>query len=293
MTPAERLAAYRRWHIDVVEVKRGGLSWQNHCRPRSTGAWGDMHADVTHHTGPFGSVPQMLALLWAGRSDLPGPLCHDSTAPNGTLYVVGHGRANHAGKGARNVYDALLADRRPPAPGADAVDFNAFTYGNEVMHPGDSSPYPHAQIQTAVRRSAAICEFHGWTAASAILHKGLTQRKPDWSFSGQPWFQDEVAHALSVGPDRYAFPKSRKPATTPRPKPEPVPVPAPTPDPIVQEDDMTFVIYQGQWYLAGNGHLIAVTRNIERTGDWRIVTVDDLTWSRLVKAYDVIPEAAK
>lgn len=215
LTPAQLLAAYKRWGVDVVQVTRGGVSWRDHHRPASTGGWGDMHGCLLHHTGPFATVKGMLAMLWEGRSDLPGPLCNEATGPDGRVYLIGWGRANHAGLGAANVRDALLHDVAPPAPGPDAIDGNAILYGNEVIHPG-SGPYPHEQIEAAVRVTAAKIEAHGWKAASAIQHKGWTRRKVDMSWHGddaQADFRDEVARALRVGPERYEFPKP--PAPTP------------------------------------------------------------------------------
>jgi hypothetical protein len=136
-------------------------------------------------------------------------LCHVSTAPDGRVFLIGwNGRANHAGSGAQNVLSSLLAESEPSAPGPDAVDGNAVLYGNEVMHPGDHSPYPDVQIEAAVRFNAAVCEHHGWTSNSSIMHKEWTRRKPDMSFhnprSGRD-FRAEVARALELGPEQYHF----------------------------------------------------------------------------------------
>jgi hypothetical protein len=209
MTADEILAALDRWNVEVVKVRRDTTSWRNHHRPQSTGAYGDMHGILNHHTGPFSTVHGMVGLLWNGRSDLPGPLCHVSTAPNGRLFLIGWGgRTNHAGLGGRNVMLALNDESDPPPPDADAVDGNAILYGNEVMHPGDASPYPAAQIEAAVRFNAAVCEHHGWTANSALMHREWTKRKTDMSFRNPnpgKHFREEVARALDAGPDAYQF----------------------------------------------------------------------------------------
>jgi hypothetical protein len=55
------------------------------------------------------------------------------------------------------------------------------------------------------------------------------------------------------------------------------------------EDDLVVVVYNGTWYLAGNGHLIATTR-FSNAKALRRVDVDEITWRRLIKAYTVIPE---
>jgi hypothetical protein len=150
-----------------------------------------------------------------GRAGLPGPLCNEATAPDGTIYLIGWGRANHAGKGARNVLDALIADKTAPQPGADSVDGNALLYGNEVIHPGNTAPYPREQIEAAVRATAAKIELHGWKATSVIQHKGWTRRKVDMSWHGaaaQLHFQAEVDRALREGPARYRFPRPAQPS---------------------------------------------------------------------------------
>lgn len=209
MSAEELLDALRRWRIDFVKVSRGSVTWREHHRPRTTGAFGKMHGILNHHTGPFSSVKGIVAVLWEGRSDLPGPLCHVSTAPDGRLFLIGwNGRTNHAGLGARNVDQALVDEAQPPPPGADAVDGNAVLYGNEVMHPGNDRPYPDAQIETAVRFNAAVCEHHGWTANSVLMHREWTSRKPDMSWRGLRGgtrLRAEVARALDVGPRAYHF----------------------------------------------------------------------------------------
>lgn len=209
MSAEELLDALRRWRIDVVKVRRGGTTWREHHRPPSTGAFGAMHGILNHHTGPFSSVKGMVAMLWEGRSDLPGPLCHVSTAADGRLFLIGwNGRTNHAGLGARNVDRALVDESKPPQPGPDAVDGNAVLYGNEVMHPGNDRPFPDAQIETMVRFNAAVCEHHGWTGNSALMHREWTSRKPDMSWlgpKGGTQLRAEVARALEAGPKAYHF----------------------------------------------------------------------------------------
>jgi hypothetical protein len=209
MSAEELLEALRRWRVDVVKVRRKDVTWREHHRPRSTGAFGTMHGILNHHTGPFSSVKGMVAMLWEGRSDLPGPLCHVSTAPDGRLFLIGwNGRTNHAGLGARNVDEALVDESKPPQPGKDAVDGNAVLYGNEVMHPGNDRPFPDPQIETMVRFNAAVCEHHGWTANSALMHREWTARKPDMSWLGAKGgarLRAEVARALEAGPKAYHF----------------------------------------------------------------------------------------
>lgn len=211
MTGADLVAAYRRWGLTVVQVRRRGVSWRANNRP---GNYGPMCGQVAHHTGPYGTVEGMLALLFEGRSDLPGGLCTDGIAPNGTVYMISGGRANHAGKGAGNVYSALRDDRTPGPPGPDAADGNAVLYGDEVMNPGDGATrYPDPQFEALVRVQAARAQWHGWDGAHSIRHGGWTTRKIDTRGTTahgdtitQDFLQREVARALRLGPDLYAYP---------------------------------------------------------------------------------------
>jgi hypothetical protein len=227
------LNAFKRWRITATEVSRGGVLARNHHRPQS---YGDMHGILQHHTGPFSTVSGMLALLWDGRSDLPGPLCTYSTAPDGHVYLISGGRANHAGAGGQNVYNALIADAPTPRPGADVVDGNAHLYGNEIMSAGSaSSIYPDVQVQAAVRAAAAICELHKWKGTSVIRHGDWTARKVDTAGKSQhgdvlstSFWHSEVARALKVGPAAYTYP-----ATAPKP---------PTPKTTLTDADVAAIV---------------------------------------------------
>jgi hypothetical protein len=234
MTVPEMLAAFKRWHVDAEELVRGGVRARDHHRPQ---AYGDMHGMLQHHTGPWSTVDGMKALLWDGRSDLPGPLCQFTVAPDGKVSIVSGGRANHAGAGAANVYQALVNDGATPAPGPDSVDGNAHLYGTEIMSAGAStSVYPDAQVQAAVRLDAAVCEHHGWRGNSVIRHATWTRRKVDTAgrsahgdvLDVQFW-QSEVNRALTVGPDAYSYPAGVKPPQPPTPPTPPTPPNPPSP----------------------------------------------------------------
>jgi hypothetical protein len=183
-TPAKFVAALRAEGVKVVGVTKNGVAWTNHSRPASLGAF-DPHGVLNHHTGPFSTVSGMVSLLWNGRSDLPGPLAHVGLAPDGTAYMVGWNRANHAGKGDKDTYNAILNETGVfPKPNYDSVDGNSKLYGIEVMHKGDSSAYTDAQIQALVKINAAIERLHGWTYNSSAHHKEWTHRKTDMSWHG-------------------------------------------------------------------------------------------------------------
>lgn len=174
ITPDQWIAALRAEGVtDIVEMP----GWRTHNR-NGRGAWGDVHASMVHHTAGEGAgLPEY---CYTGNPDLPGPVCHDFLARSGRLYLVGNGRANHAGKVARNAYDAVLNERAVhPAPGPDELDGNAVSYGMEVENSGaPGRAWPVVQYDTAVRVQAARCRFHGWTANSVWAHKEATTRKP-------------------------------------------------------------------------------------------------------------------
>ncbi|GAA3769387.1 peptidoglycan-binding protein [Streptomyces phyllanthi] len=178
-TPLSASAFARALRAEGVTVKEHG-AWSTHNR-NAIGAWGPAQGVMLHHTAGTNSV----ALCRTGRADLPGPLCIAVIAKNGTVHLVGYGRTNHAGRGARAAYDAVRAGTAVPSgPGADAVDGNAHFYGFEIENLGNGrDPYPEAQLAAVERVAAAVCRAHGWSAARVIGHKEWTRRKIDPTFS--------------------------------------------------------------------------------------------------------------
>ncbi|WP_324290165.1 peptidoglycan-binding protein [Streptomyces antarcticus] len=193
--------------VNVKEYK----DWRSHNRNHK-GAWGPVHGVVIHHTAGTSS----LDLCYTGYDELPGPLCHTYLHKDGTAYMVGNGRANHAGTFAQNAVDAAVSESAThPRPDAtEPVDGNSRFYGIEIENRGDNKdPYPDVQYKAAVRWAAAICRFHGWTADSVIGHKEGTRRKIDPTFDmGQ--FRKDVAAQLGQKPE----PQPEKP-TPPAPLP--------------------------------------------------------------------------
>ncbi|MFI7278389.1 N-acetylmuramoyl-L-alanine amidase [Streptomyces sp. NPDC049879] len=143
--------------VKVVEHK----NWRTNNRNK-VGSWGPVHGVMVHHTvttGTSGTVD----LCYGGRSDLPGPLCHGVVAKDGTVYLVGHGRANHAGAGDQDVLNAVVAEKALPADNETNADGNTHFYGFEAVNLGDNKdPWPAAQVEAIVRASAALCRAHGW-----------------------------------------------------------------------------------------------------------------------------------
>jgi hypothetical protein len=175
MTPEQWLAALRAEGVtDIVEMPGWRSNNRNHIK-----AFTDVHATMVHHTA--GEGPGLPSLVFNGTRDLPGPLCHDYLTRTGRLYLVGNGRANHAGTVARNAYDAVLNDRavHPYPDAAEPIDGNAVSYGLECENNGaEGRAWPAKQYDVAVRVQAARCRFHGWSADSVWAHKEATRRKP-------------------------------------------------------------------------------------------------------------------
>lgn len=179
---------------DVVRM----TGWRTHNRNHK-GPWGPVHGVLVHHTAGTGSG--MADFCYRGTGDLPGPLCHDFLAKDGTLYLVGNGRTNHAGTIPDTVRTRLINERmpmdaeyRPSVGAAETRDGNASLYGLEIENRGDGrDPYPERQYDVAVRWAAARCRYHGWTAGSVAGHKEVTRRKIDPSFDMAKFRRDVQA----------------------------------------------------------------------------------------------------
>ncbi|MBP2400878.1 peptidoglycan-binding protein [Streptomyces syringium] len=172
---ADRLVeALRQEGVTVREHR----SWRTHNR-NGKGAWGPVHGVVIHHTVTSGTAASV-DLCYDGYSELPGPLCHGVIAKDGTVYLVGNGRSNHAGLGDGDVLNAVIEERSLPAPNENNTDGNARFYGFECINLGDGEdPWPAAQLEAIEKVSAAICRAHGWTERSVIGHKEWTNNKID------------------------------------------------------------------------------------------------------------------
>ncbi|NEA98919.1 N-acetylmuramoyl-L-alanine amidase [Streptomyces sp. SID13726] len=176
MTAAQLLSALRAEGLRISEH----AGWRSHHRP---GNWAPMNGVLIHHTG--GNPPSDLNVVWHGRPDLPGPLCHCYLAKNGVATMISCGRANHAGAGDAEVYRQVVRENygdRPSRPVKDSIDGNTHFYGLEISHPGNGQAFPPAQYQAAVRWAAAICRHYRWTAKSVIGHSEWTKRKSDPGF---------------------------------------------------------------------------------------------------------------
>lgn len=175
LSAAALVSALRAEGVAVVEHAGWRTNNRNH-----KGSWGPVNGVIIHHTVTTGTS-STVSMCFNGRSDLPGPLCHGVIAKDGTVHLVGNGRANHAGTGDPDVLAAVAAERATlPAPNQRTKDGNAHFYGFECVNLGDGKdPWPEAQMEAIVRASAALCRAHGWSARSVIGHKEWTSAKID------------------------------------------------------------------------------------------------------------------
>lgn len=180
LTAGAFLSALRAEGISVVEVG----SWKTHNRNK-VGAWGPVNGIIVHHTVTKGTA-KTIQICKDGYSGLPGPLCHGVIGKDGVVYLVGYGRANHAGGGDPTVLGQVIAENYAAAPtkptrgNSDGVDGNSRFYGFECENLGDGKdPWPAKQVEAIVRASAAVCRAHGWGAKSVIGHLEWSDDKSD------------------------------------------------------------------------------------------------------------------
>jgi hypothetical protein len=168
------LDALRDEGVSVVEVG----DWSRRNRDHK-GPWYGNTGVMMHHTASRGTDASVRVCRY-GRSDLPGPLCHGVISKSGTVYLVGYGRANHAGLGDSAVLSAMKRGRSRPAPRKWDADGNRYFFGFECVNAGTGrDPWPAAQLDAMVRVSAALCRSKGWGASRVIGHKEWQKGKVD------------------------------------------------------------------------------------------------------------------
>ncbi|MEV5441751.1 peptidoglycan-binding protein [Streptomyces sp. NPDC052644] len=222
LSPDRLLAALRAEGVRVVEHP----GWRTHHRNHA-GAWGPVSGVMIHHTVTSGTAASV-ELCFKGYDGLPGPLCHGVIAKDGTVHLVGGGRANHAGGGDPSVLQAVVTETygaRPPVPrvhqgSPGAVDGNARFYGFECVNLGNGSdPWPAAQLDAIERAGAALCRAHGWGAKSVIGHLEWSDHKSDPRGFAMSGMRERIGRRLGAPPSG-ATPAAPKPAT-PRYQPFP------------------------------------------------------------------------
>lgn len=221
MTATQIVAQLKKWGVKYKEVK----SWETHNR-NAKGAWGGMNGFIWHHTGA--DVSQANAATYAGSTlyngleTLPGPLCHFGLATDGTVYLVGWGRANHAGGGDPVVLNHVInedysGNLKPTKGNKDGTDGNAHFYGVEIMYSG-SHKMTDAQYKAGLKLSAAILDFHGWTEKSVIGHGEWSNDKWDPGYASgkimdMSAVRADVLKTLKAGPNPTTPTKPTTPTT--------------------------------------------------------------------------------
>ena len=172
--------------------------WRTHNRDSATGkTFGPVHGVLIHHTAGHDDRE----ICFKGRSDLPGPLCHSWLGKTDGLWMIGSGRANHAGLVDMDVINALIAEKSPlPHDDQANADGNDVLYGLEIENLGNGrDPYPAAQYRQAVLWAAALCRTHGWSEKSVAGHKEVQPGKIDPSFD-MDVFRADVKKQLATKP---------------------------------------------------------------------------------------------
>lgn len=188
------LAALRGEGLSVHEHS----GWTTHNRDAATGkAFGPVVGVLIHHTAGHNDRE----ICYNGRSDLPGPLCHSWLGKTAGLWMIGHGRANHAGLVDMDVLQALIAEKATlPHDDQANADGNDSLYGIEIENLGDHhDPYPATQYRQAVLWAAALCRAHGWSEHSIAGHKEVQPGKVDPSFD-MAVFRADVKKQLASKP---------------------------------------------------------------------------------------------
>jgi hypothetical protein len=208
MTASQVVTQLTKWGLAYVEIP----GWATHNR-NSKGAWGPVNGFIWHHTGADVSNASAKSYagstLYNGLADLPGPLCQFSIGADGTVYLVGWGRANHAGGGDPAVLAHVQAEDytgqlHPTKGNSTGVDGNAHFYGVEIQYSGGHE-MTAAQYAAARRLSAAILDFHGWSEKSVIAHGEWSSDKWDPGYAAgkimaMPAVRADVLATLTAGP---------------------------------------------------------------------------------------------
>ncbi|WP_406264331.1 peptidoglycan-binding protein [Streptomyces sp. NBC_00191] len=214
LTASQLVKVLRDEGLQVVEER----SWRTHNRNHK-GPWGPMHGVMIHHTVTEGTQ-NSVDICYDGYSSLPGPLCHGVIAKDGTVHLVGNGRANHAGLGDDDVLRAVINETALPSDNEANTDGNRYFYGFECVNLGTGSdPWPAVQLEAIEKAAAAICRAHGWTYRSVIGHKEWQPGKVDPRGFTMDSMRARIKARLGGGPDGPPKPPAPKPPATFEPFP--------------------------------------------------------------------------
>ncbi|MER6094890.1 N-acetylmuramoyl-L-alanine amidase [Streptomyces sp. NPDC001728] len=192
MSASRFLDALRDEGLTVVQVGE----WSTHNRNHK-GPWGPVYGVMIHHTVTRGTA-NTVRICRDGYATLPGPLCHGVIAKDGTVHLVGYGRANHAGLGDDEVLRAVIAEQGLPPDDEATTDGNRYFYGFECENLGDGKdPWPKVQLDAIAKAAAALCRVHGWTQRSVIGHREWQPGKVDPRGFTMASMRERIADVLS------------------------------------------------------------------------------------------------
>ncbi|TQK42946.1 N-acetylmuramoyl-L-alanine amidase [Streptomyces sp. SLBN-118] len=214
LTASQLVKVLRDEGLQVVEER----SWRTHNRNHK-GPWGPMRGVMIHHTVTSGTQ-NSVNICYDGYPSLPGPLCHGVIAKDGTVHLVGNGRANHAGLGDDDVLRAVINETALPSDNEANTDGNRYFYGFECVNMGTGSdPWPAVQLEAIEKAAAAICRAHGWTHRSVIGHKEWQPGKVDPRGFTMDSMRARIKARLGGSPDGPPKPPAPKPPATFEPFP--------------------------------------------------------------------------
>lgn len=214
LSASRLLTVLRDEGLRVVEHR----SWRTHNRNHK-GPWGPVHGVMIHHTVTSGTQ-NSVDICYNGHAGLPGPLCHGVIAKDGSVHLVGNGRANHAGLGDDDVLRAVVDERALPGDNEANTDGNRYFYGFECVNLGNGEdPWPAAQLEAIEKAAAAICRAHGWSHRSVIGHKEWQPGKIDPRGFTMDAMRSRVRQRLGGKPDGPPTPPPSKPPAAYEPFP--------------------------------------------------------------------------
>lgn len=170
------------WLADVLRGAGLKVVEQPKWKSRGRGEMKEVKGVICHHTaGPLLGDHPSLALVENGRPDLAGPLSQLFLSRDGTFYVVGAGRCNHAGKGE---WHGVTAG-------------NSHMIGIEAENAGTGKDiWPEAQVDAYARGVAAILKHIGADSVMCAGHKEYAMprgRKIDPTFDMVEFREDVEA----------------------------------------------------------------------------------------------------
>lgn len=219
LTAQQQIDAIRAEGCRVMEYP----GWRERGMWRISRGWAPQGITIHHTAGGLGSrtVSQYIRDILVSDPKVPDK-CNVAIAPDGTVWMVAAGRANHMLYYSQRARDMAVAGTWPITGGSvnargSLQNGNSWTYGVECIAAGTPNA---AQREAAVRWAAALCRAHGWNGREVFGHGEASYDRgfsdPGWDMSA---FRADVVRRLQ---------STAKPA----------PTPSPAATPRQQEDDM-------------------------------------------------------